>query len=100
MQRNPAASGYSCMPFDVHEVERLVRSVRTLIEKADLWSRVGVSPQSIPDELRHVVQAMEPFGGVRNSGNSSRFGTAAANIEAYTDTRWITMQPTPPAYPF
>jgi len=41
-----------------------------------------------------------PFGGVRHSGNSSRFGTAAANIEAYTDTRWITVQPTPPAYRF
>ena len=40
-----------------------------------------------------------PFGGIRNSGNASRFGTAAANIEAYIDTRWITVQPTPLAIP-
>ena len=53
-----------------------------------------INDQTLRDDA-HV-----PFGGVRNSGNSSRFGTAAANIEAYTDTRWITMQPTPPAYPF
>ena len=53
-----------------------------------------VNDQTLRDDA-HV-----PFGGVRNSGNSSRFGTAAANIEAYTDTRWITVQPTPPAYPF
>ena len=53
-----------------------------------------INDQTLRDDA-HV-----PFGGVRNSGNSSRFGTAAANIEAYTDTRWITVQPTPPAYPF
>ena len=50
-----------------------------------------------PDAARRRARALRR---VRNSGNSSRFGTAAANIEAYTDTRWITVQPTPPAYPF
>jgi benzaldehyde dehydrogenase (NAD) len=48
----------------------------------------------------HTVQddANAPFGGVRHSGNSSRFGTATANIEAYTDTRWITARATVPNY--
>jgi benzaldehyde dehydrogenase (NAD) len=64
-----------------------------------LAERIPTGTAHINDQtLRDDAQV--PFGGVRNSGNSSRFGTAAANIEAYTDTRWITMQPTPPAYPF
>jgi benzaldehyde dehydrogenase (NAD) len=37
-----------------------------------------------------------PFGGMRHSGNSARFGGAAASIEAYTDTRWITARSTVP----
>jgi len=53
-----------------------------------------INDQTLRDDA-HV-----PFGGIGNSGNSSRFGTAAANIEAYTDTRWITVQAAPPAYPF
>jgi benzaldehyde dehydrogenase (NAD) len=46
----------------------------------------------------HTVQdeANAPFGGMRHSGNSARFGGAAANIEAYTDTRWITARSTVP----
>ncbi len=40
--------------------------------------------------------ANAPFGGMRHSGNSARFGGAAANIEAYTDTRWITARSTVP----
>jgi benzaldehyde dehydrogenase (NAD) len=64
-----------------------------------LAERIPTGTAHINDQtLRDDAQV--PFGGVRNSGNSSRFGTAAANIEAYTDTRWITVQPTPPAYPF
>jgi benzaldehyde dehydrogenase (NAD) len=64
-----------------------------------LAERIPTGTAHINDQtLRDDAQV--PFGGVRNSGNASRFGTAAANIEAYTDTRWITVQPTPPAYPF
>jgi benzaldehyde dehydrogenase (NAD) len=64
-----------------------------------LADRIPTGTAHINDQtLRDDAQV--PFGGVRNSGNASRFGTAAANIEAYTDTRWITVQPTPPAYPF
>jgi benzaldehyde dehydrogenase (NAD) len=45
-------------------------------------------------------EANAPFGGVRGSGTGSRFGGAAANIEAFTETRWITMRGEPATYPF
>jgi benzaldehyde dehydrogenase (NAD) len=40
-----------------------------------------------------------PFGGVLASGTGARFG-GAANIEAFTDTRWITVQGEITPYPF
>jgi len=40
--------------------------------------------------------ANAPFGGMRHSGNSARFGGAPTNIEACTDTRWITARSTVP----
>jgi benzaldehyde dehydrogenase (NAD) len=55
---------------------------------------VHVNDQTVADEA-HV-----PFGGVGASGTGARFGGAAANIEAFTDTRWITLRAQPPAYPF
>jgi benzaldehyde dehydrogenase (NAD) len=49
-----------------------------------------INDQTVEDD------ANAPFGGMRHSGNSARFGGAAANIEAYTDTRWITTRSTVP----
>ena len=49
-----------------------------------------INDQTVEDE------ANAPFGGMRHSGNSARFGGAPANIEAYTDTRWITTRSTVP----
>jgi benzaldehyde dehydrogenase (NAD) len=40
-----------------------------------------------------------PFGGVGASGNGSRFG-GAANIEAFTDTQWLTVRAEIAPYPF
>ncbi len=40
-----------------------------------------------------------PFGGVRASGTGARFG-GAANLEAFTDTRWVTVQGEINQYPF
>ena len=54
---------------------------------------VHINDQTVNDE------ANAPFGGVRASGTGSRFGGAAANIEAFTETRWITMRATPAKYP-
>ncbi|KAA2257925.1 aldehyde dehydrogenase family protein [Solihabitans fulvus] len=55
---------------------------------------VHINDQTVSDE------ATSPFGGVAASGTGSRFGGAAANIEAFTETRWVTMRAEPPAYPF
>ncbi|TDC69395.1 aldehyde dehydrogenase family protein [Actinomadura sp. GC306] len=54
---------------------------------------VHINDQTVNDE------ANAPFGGVRASGTGSRFGGAAANIEAFTETRWITMRGEAPRYP-
>jgi benzaldehyde dehydrogenase (NAD) len=55
---------------------------------------VHINDQTVNDE------AVAPFGGVGDSGTGSRFGGPAANVEAFTHTRWITMRAEPPAYPF
>ena len=55
---------------------------------------VHINDQTVGDE------ANVPFGGVAASGTGSRFGGATANIEAFTETRWVTMRAQPAAYPF
>ena len=40
------------------------------------------------------------MGGVGESGNGSRTGGLQANLDAYTDTQWVTMRGDPPRYPF
>lgn len=55
---------------------------------------VHINDQTVNDE------ANAPFGGVRASGTGSRFGGAGANVEAFTETRWITMRGEPAQYPF
>ncbi|MDQ1485606.1 MAG: benzaldehyde dehydrogenase [Actinomycetota bacterium] len=55
---------------------------------------VHINDQTVNDE------PAAPFGGVGASGTGSRFGGPDANIEAFTDTRWITMRGEVPPYPF
>jgi len=55
---------------------------------------VHINDQTINDEA-HV-----PFGGVRDSGTGARFGGPAANVDAFTETRWVTVRGDIPAYPF
>ena len=55
---------------------------------------VHINDQTVNDE------ANAPFGGVGASGTGARFGGAQANIEAFTESRWITMRGEPPRYPF
>jgi benzaldehyde dehydrogenase (NAD) len=40
-----------------------------------------------------------PFGGVLASGTGARFG-GTANLEAFTDTRWVTIREEIAPYPF
>jgi benzaldehyde dehydrogenase (NAD) len=55
---------------------------------------VHINDQTVNDE------ANSPFGGVGASGTGSRFGGAAANIDAFTETQWVTVRSEPPTYPF
>ncbi|WP_426566165.1 benzaldehyde dehydrogenase [Angustibacter sp. McL0619] len=55
---------------------------------------VHINDQTVGDE------AVAPFGGVAASGTGSRFGGAAANIDAFTDTQWLTLQAKINPYPF
>ncbi|MDX2376345.1 aldehyde dehydrogenase family protein [Microbacterium sp. LRZ72] len=54
---------------------------------------VHINDQTVNDE------ANAPFGGVGSSGTGSRHGGAQANIDAFTETRWITMRREPGSYP-
>jgi benzaldehyde dehydrogenase (NAD) len=54
---------------------------------------VHINDQTVNDE------AVAPFGGLRESGTGARFG-GAANLDAFTDQRWITFRGDVPAYPF
>ncbi|GAA5194681.1 benzaldehyde dehydrogenase [Rugosimonospora acidiphila] len=55
---------------------------------------VHINDQTVSDE------ANVPFGGVGASGTGSRFGGAAANVDAFTDTRWVTVRGEIAPYPF
>lgn len=54
---------------------------------------VHINDQSVNDE------ALAPFGGMGASGTGGRFGGAAANVEAFTETRWITLRGETAPYP-
>lgn len=61
--------------------------------------------QQIPTGIVHINdqtvndEANSPFGGVGSSGTGSRHGGAQANIDAFTETRWITLRREPGQYP-
>lgn len=55
---------------------------------------VHINDQTVADE------ATIPFGGVGSSGNGGRLGGARANLEAFTETQWVTVRGDLPAYPF
>lgn len=55
---------------------------------------VHINDQTVNDE------PVVPFGGVAASGNGSRFGGPDANIEAFTETQWVTVRDEIATYPF
>lgn len=55
---------------------------------------VHINDQTVSDE------AVIPFGGVGASGNGSRTGGIQANLDAYTETQWVTAQSRLAQYPF
>ncbi len=55
---------------------------------------VHINDQTVNDE------ALIPFGGVKESGTGVRAGGGQANLDAYTNTQWVTVRGDLPAYPF
>src|SRR3954449_5060755 len=55
---------------------------------------VHINDQTVNDEPN------APFGGLGDSGTGSRHGGAAANLEAFTETQWVTVRGDLPQYPF
>ena len=53
---------------------------------------IHINDQTVADE------AVIPFGGTGSSGNGSRMG-GLANLDAYTETQWVTAQSELPATP-
>ena len=47
---------------------------------------VHINDQTVNDE------ANAPFGGVGASGTGARFGGRTANVEAFTETHWVTVR--------
>jgi benzaldehyde dehydrogenase (NAD) len=54
---------------------------------------VHINEQTIDDSPN------TPFGGIRDSGTGARFG-GAVNLEAFTETRWVTIRGDIAPYPF
>lgn len=74
----------------------ILGDVGLAMELADLVDsgKVHINEQTVADEPN------VPFGGVKDSGNGSRFGGAAADIDAFTEVQWLTVRPTIADYPF
>ncbi|MBY0686981.1 aldehyde dehydrogenase family protein [Microbacterium marinilacus] len=62
--------------------------------------------ERIPSGILHINdqtvddEAQAPFGGTGFSGTGARFGGHEANIEAFTETQWVTVQSSIQRYPF
>ncbi len=54
---------------------------------------VHINEQTVDDE------ANVPFGGIFDSGTGTRFG-GTANLDAFTETRWVTIRGDIASYPF
>ncbi|MFJ4621100.1 benzaldehyde dehydrogenase [Streptomyces sp. NPDC088812] len=74
----------------------ILGDVGTAMRLADLIDsgKIHINEQTVGDEPN------APFGGVKASGTGSRFGGAAANVEAFTETQWVTVRPDIADYPF
>ncbi len=85
IRENPYGLSVSLLG-DVAEAMRIADRIRS--------GKIHINEQTVMDE------ANAPFGGVGDSGTGSRFGGAQANIEAFTETQWLTMRPDIAPYPF
>jgi benzaldehyde dehydrogenase (NAD) len=98
------------VPFSsIEEVVELARGTEYGLSLGiltrDVYKGLEIAEQ-IPSGLVHINdqtvndEAVAPFGGVAASGTGSRAGGPQANIEAFTETQWVTLRGDLPAYPF
>ncbi|GAA3956544.1 benzaldehyde dehydrogenase [Actinomadura viridis] len=71
---------------DVGQAMRLADAIPTGL--------VHINDQTVNDE------PVVPFGGLAASGNGARFGGPDANIEAFTETQWVTLRGDIAPHPF
>jgi benzaldehyde dehydrogenase (NAD) len=64
-----------------------------------LAERVPVGMVHINDQTS-TDEPIAPFGGVGVSGNGYRIGGQEANLEAFTERQWVTIDREPGTYPF
>jgi acyl-CoA reductase-like NAD-dependent aldehyde dehydrogenase len=65
---------------------------------------IGRTGIATPADVARAAQTVDdepniPFGGIGASGTGARFG-GAANLDAFTDTRWVTIRGDIAPYPF
>jgi len=94
---------------DIEEAARLAAgtayglSLAVLTEDAmkglALADKIPVGMVHINDQTS-TDEPIAPFGGMRLSGNGFRIGGQEANLEAFTETQWITVNRLSPTYPF
>jgi len=80
----------------------LVGQLRNILE-GPVAKQNGIVAMVRHDSILAVFsndEATAPFGGVGASGTGSRHGGPMANIEAFTETQWVTLRGDLPAYPF
>jgi benzaldehyde dehydrogenase (NAD) len=65
----------------------------------ELAERVPVGMVHINDQTS-TDEPIAPFGGVGLSGNGYRIGGREANLEAFTEMQWVTINQEPGNYPF
>jgi benzaldehyde dehydrogenase (NAD) len=64
-----------------------------------LAERVPVGMVHINDQTS-TDEPIAPFGGLGISGNGFRIGGQQANLDAFTELQWVTVNQEPGSYPF
>jgi benzaldehyde dehydrogenase (NAD) len=64
-----------------------------------LAERVPVGMVHINDQTS-TDEPIAPFGGMGVSGNGFRIGGQQANLDAFTELQWVTVNQEPGSYPF
>ncbi len=72
---------------------------RDVMRGMELVERVPVGMAHINDQTS-TGEAIAPFGGVGVSGNGYRVGGQRADLDAFTEVQWVTINSRPAAYPF